>query len=200
MKRCLLVGLAGILLVSLGGVVGCGPATVTFPDTGLEAAIREAIDKPEGVILPADLEGLTTLRVAEIAITDLSGLEHCLNLTELLIISNQLSDISPLASLTNLTKLVLGSNQVSDISPLASLTGLNWLELIDSQISDISSLASLTNLTSLTLMFNQVDDISPLVSLSNLRTLWILQGNPLSIESVNTYVPQLEERGVNILW
>ncbi|GAI80429.1 unnamed protein product, partial [marine sediment metagenome] len=50
MKGCLLLGLAVMLLVSLGGVVGCGPSTVTFSDPNLETAIRETINKPEDPI------------------------------------------------------------------------------------------------------------------------------------------------------
>ncbi|GAG89902.1 unnamed protein product, partial [marine sediment metagenome] len=44
----------------------------------------------------------------------------------------------------------------------------------------------------------QISDISPLISLTSLRTLWILEGNPLSTESVNVYIPQLKERGVDV--
>ncbi len=50
-----------MLLASLGAVVSCGPAAVTFPDPNLEIAIREAINKPEGSIYPSDLEGSPAL-------------------------------------------------------------------------------------------------------------------------------------------
>ena len=45
MKRSLLIGLAIMLLVSVGGVVSCGPKVA--PDRNLDAAVREATDKPE---------------------------------------------------------------------------------------------------------------------------------------------------------
>ncbi len=51
---------------------------VAFPDENLEAAIREAIDKPEGLIFTSDLDGLTSLKTK--GITDLTGLEYCSNL------------------------------------------------------------------------------------------------------------------------
>ena len=76
-RLCIRVHLPGSL--SLGGLAGIipylGPAaaaatnstdadlnsTVTFPDPGLESAIRDATDKPTGDILRSDLVGLTEL-------------------------------------------------------------------------------------------------------------------------------------------
>ena len=127
MKRYLLLGLAIVLLVSLGGVVSCGPATVTFPAPDLEAAIREAIDKPEGPILALDVEALTSLFLEGRDITDLTGLDKCSNLTNLVLIGNQINDISQLASLSSLTNLNISANQIKDITPLASLTNLTHL-------------------------------------------------------------------------
>ena len=144
---------------------------VTFPDSNLEAAIREAIGKPEGPIHTSELEGLSFLAASRRDITDLTGLEYCTNLTHLSLAYNQVIGISPLASLTNLTWLDLAYNQVSDISPLASLINLTMLHLSYNQISDASPLVSLTNLTWLSLAYNQVSDISPLASLTKLTWL-----------------------------
>ena len=114
--------------------------------------------------------------------------------------SNRISDISPLASLTSLADLDLTHNQISDISPLASanLTSLTELDLWGNQISDISPLASLTNLTELWLGANQIGDIKPLADNLDLGEgdYVNLQRNPLSDTSLNTYIPQLEARGV----
>jgi len=138
---------------------------VTFPDTNLEAAIREAIDKPEGLIFTSDLNGLTSLKTK--GITDLTGLEYCSNLTELVLDYSQISDLSPLASLTNLTALDLEWSgrgySIFDLSPLQNLTELTRLHITGSrnQISDLSPLASLTNITDLYLHSNQISDLSP---------------------------------------
>ncbi len=202
MKKCLLSGLIIMLLISLGGVVSCGPSTVTFPDPNLEAAIREAIDKPEGTILPSDLEGLTYFDASLKEITDLSRLEYCTNLTELYLAFNQISDISALYSLTNLSLLDLGGNQISDISTLSNLTNLTVLELSGNKISDISALSNLTNLAVLFLSTNQISDISPLVDNSGLSSghFVYLIDNPLSTRSLDVYIPQLQERGVDVSW
>ena len=169
-----------LVIIAIG--VGCGDegrtadesptgeTVVTFPDSNLEAVVREAIGKPKGLIHTSELAGLSFLAASRRDITDLTGLEYT-NLTHLSLAYNRVSDISPLASLTNLTWLDLAYNQVSDISSLASLTDLTLLHLSYNQISDISPLASLTNLTWLSLAYNQVSDISLLVSLTNLTHL-----------------------------
>ena len=149
-----------LVLAIIATCIGCGhegttdEAVVTFPDSNLGAAVREAIGKPEGPIHTPELEGLSFLSASRGDITDLTGLEYCTNLTHLSLAYNQVIDISLLASLTDLTWLDLAYNQVSDISPLASLTDLTWLHLGDNQVSDISPLASLTNLTWLSLAYN----------------------------------------------
>ena len=211
------------LLCSCGG--GASGEVVTFPDPNLEAGIREAIEKPTGDIYQSDLEALTALHglggsfYSEKNIQDLSGLEYCSNLTQLSLYDNQISDLSPLSGLTSLTHLLLHDNQISDLSPLENLTSLKALELGGNQISDISPLSGLTNLSQLQLAYNQISDISPLVGLTNLWWLYLqnnqisdieplvnnpglsegdyvdLRDNPLSADSLNIYIPQLQARG-----
>ena len=193
----------------------------------LEAIIREITGIFEGPIYPSDLEVIKKLDASESNITDITGLELCTNLTELYLGDNQISDISPLANLTNLTGLDLWGNQISDISPLANLTSLTELNLCcGNQISDISPLANLTSLTELGLCCgNQISDISPLANLTSLTELGLCCGNqisdisplvqneglgtgdyidlwenPLSSDSVNIYIPQLEARGVTVVY
>jgi hypothetical protein len=205
------------------------PFEVSFPDTNLEDAIREAIGKPSGPIYLADLESLSTFDAAYGNIVDVAGLEYCTNLHDLQLHGNQIDDISPLSSLSNLTLLILGHagldgnlisdvkplsflmnldelylgvNQVIDISPLANLAKLTQLFLSDNQIMDISPLASLTNLTRLELDSNEISDVSPLVDNLGLGEgdSVILIYNPLSDDSINIYIPELEARGADVLY
>ena len=154
-------------------------------------------------------------------ISDISPLAGLANLTRLDLNSNSISDISPLAGLTNLTRLDLNSNSISDISAVAGLTNLTWLELYNNNISDISALAGLTNLTYLALRRNNISDISAVAGLTNLRSLGLdnnisdlsplvantglgsgdivnVTNNPLSAVSINTHIPTLRGRGVNV--
>jgi Leucine-rich repeat (LRR) protein len=105
------VVLAAIWFSAIAGVVN-------FPDPGLEAAVREAIGRLMGDILESDLVGLTTLDAEDRGISDLTGIEYCVDLTWLHLSGNQIVDITPLAGLINLTKLWLKWNDIFDISPL----------------------------------------------------------------------------------
>jgi hypothetical protein len=55
-----MVLLLALALALSSGAASCG-ARVTFADSRLELAIRDAIDKPDGPILQSDLEGLAFL-------------------------------------------------------------------------------------------------------------------------------------------
>ena len=171
------------------------------------------------------LAGLTNLKkllLGSDSISDISPLAELPHLEELSLGSDSLSDISPLAELINLTRLKLGGILGSDISPLARLTDLTELELGNNSISDISAVSSLTNLIVLVLENNRIEDLSPLMGLTNLTTLWLsdnsisdlsplvanaglgegdtvsVEGNPLSTESINTHIPTLQARGVEV--
>ena len=199
--------LAMIFTLSACAPAGEGPVSPTveegergiIPDPDLETVIRDALRKPTGEIYPSELEELTTLRAVgkqaprgmtssweygEGRITDLTGLEYCINLEGLWLKGHGLTDISVLASLTNLERLEIDWNQISDISPLASLTKLTWLRLGHNEISDVSPLASLTNLETLALDQNQITDISPLASLTKLIKLWLYKNQISDISAL----------------
>jgi Leucine-rich repeat (LRR) protein len=150
--------------------------SILFPDPNLEAAIREAINKPEGAIYAEDLEGLNIFDASDKDIKDITGLEYCINLRTLDLRENQISDVSPLSRLTNLEWLFIDSGKITDVSPLSGLINLKDLVLsgnsdISGKILDISPLSHLTNLVSLELICNQITDVSPLSGLTNLTIL-----------------------------
>jgi len=97
---------------------------VTFADPNLEAAIREAIHIPERPIYRSDLAGLTSFSASARNISDLSGLERCIDLTHLDLPHNQIGNISPVGNLTKLAYLQLDLNGISNISPLVQNEGL----------------------------------------------------------------------------
>jgi hypothetical protein len=172
----------------------------------------------------ASLASLTFLDLKHNQISDISPLSNLTSLTGLWLYGNQIGDISPLADLTSLTLLYLASNEISDVSPLVNLTGLTDLDLYSNQIGDVSPLADLTNLTLLYLASNEISDVSPLVNLTSLTDLDLgdnqicdisplvenaglsvgddvyLDGNPLSSDSINTYIPQLQAKGVYVYY
>ncbi len=133
-------------------------------------------------------------------ISDISPLAGLTNLKDLELSEFYISDVSPLAGLTNLVSLDLGSTGISDISPLTGLTKLHTLNLFYNYISDISPLAGLTQLRYLFLESNKISDLAPLVANAGLdRGDWVhLERNPLNAASVNTHIPALRGRGVEV--
>ena len=134
------------------------------------------------------------------SVSDLSPLAGLTNLTSLFLGANSISDISQLAGLTNLMVLGLSDNFISDISPVADLTNLIGLSLANNFISDISPVTDLTNLIGLSLSGNSISDISSLVENTGLgRGDQIdVRENPLSDVSIETHIPALESRGVEV--
>ena len=125
----------------------------------------------------------------------LSGLTQ---LTQLYLDNNAISDVSALVGLTQLTQLYLQNNAISEVSALAGLTQLNVLALNNNAISDVSVLSGLTQLTLLYLSNNFISDVSPLLGLNLTGTRLFLQGNPLSYASINTHIPAIQAKGVEV--
>ena len=149
------------------------------------------------------LPQLTNLRLWNNSISDISSLSGLTQLTNLGLGSNNISDISSLSGLTQLRSLELGGNSISDVLPLSGLTQLTNLSLWNNSISDISPLSGLTQLTVLNLRWNAIFDISPLVGLNLTGTQWgstglYLQGNPLNYASLNTHIPAMQAKGVEV--
>lgn len=109
---------------------------VEFPDVNLAGAVREALGlAPNAPITIQGMQTLTVLIANESQITNLTGLEHAIQLRELSLYGNQISDISPLAGLTRLEVLFLSINEINDISPLIGLKQLKTLSLNRNQIT-----------------------------------------------------------------
>lgn len=137
---------------------------VTFADTVLEIAVREALSLgTQDALTCGQAAQLTTLRASgggarrsvsgspewvdpEHLFHDLSGIQNLTGLTNLALTNRGLSDISPLAELTELTHLNLHTNWISDISPLRELSKLVDLRIAENPLTDISPLSGLTEL------------------------------------------------------
>src|SRR4051794_25530550 len=88
---------------------------VSIPDPGLNAAIRQSLNKPVGPLTQQDLLQLTFLNAHDRDISNLAGLEAAHNLTTLLLFSNHLTNFS-LPTLTNLVALNLSGNLLTNVS------------------------------------------------------------------------------------
>lgn len=148
------------------------------------------------------LTNLTKLWLGDNQIVDISTLSSLTMLQTLHVDFNKITNISALSGLTNLTHLSLWDNQIIDISALSALINLDYLDLEDNQTADITALSGITNLVLLWLNGNQISDISPLVQNNGIDDgdNIEMKDNPLSDTSINTYIPQLEARGVTVIY
>ncbi|MFC1724711.1 leucine-rich repeat domain-containing protein [candidate division KSB1 bacterium] len=148
----------------------------------------------------SDMTLLKTLNLSKNQIVDLAPLASLTGLDSLNLSENIIRDLSPLSGLTNLEYLCLNSNVVQFISPLRNLSGLKILNLRDNFVSDIYILTYLTNLEYLDLADNSVYYIKALIDnegLGNGDIIYLFH-NPLNNESINSFIPLLQQRGVTV--
>ena len=150
-----------------------------IPDKNLEAAVRRSVfekrdnDKP---LTAEDLEKISTITGRGKGIKDLTGLEHCRALAELVLPDNEISDLAPLKDLKVLQTATLSNNKIKDVKPLETVTALQYLELSGNEVEDLAPLAKLSNMRSLYLSKNKIKDLTPLAKLEKLWSLY-LDGN-----------------------
>ena len=161
-------------------LVASPAAAVAINDGGLRNALEQSLGATAGAdVTQLDLAILGALSASGVGISDLSGLEHAVNLTRLELQNNTISDVSALGSLQSLERLYLGGNEISDVSALGSLESLWLLDLSHNAITDVSALGSLESLVALWLFDNAITDVSALGSLESLVVL-LLSRNAIS--------------------
>ena len=146
------------------------------------------------------LPNLIRLFLHSNSMSDVSSLSGLTSLRTLNLDNNSISNIRPLSGLTSLTSLLLSGNNISDISALSGLNNLLSLSIFRNNISDISVLSGLTDLRSLSLSSNNISDLSPLVANTGLGSgdRVDVRNNPLSNTSINTHIPILQNRGIEV--
>lgn len=119
----------GLALALLFVFSACSPIVI-IPDKALESAIRAEIRKPLSLFLTQrDLSGVRTLNAADLRITNLEGLQYCVNLNKLNLTNNNVREIGQISKLTKLVQLHLANNQVMDIEAISGLLVLEYLDL-----------------------------------------------------------------------
>ena len=174
---------------------------VSIPDPGLNAAIREALQKPAGQLTEQDLLSLTNLNASRRDVRSIDGLQAARNLVSLDLQINQLTNFSlptgltklmildvsvnPLASvflpgdLTNLTSLAITGTGLTNVTLPSGLPRLNNLDLSGNRLTSFNALSNFTGLIFLDLSFNSFTSFAPPGGLTNL-TAFLMKGNPLT--------------------
>lgn len=190
---------------------------ITFDDPAVEAAIREALNKPHGTVTEKDMLGITILDIMPEgpSVFSIDVLRYCHNLAELWVSHKSynetaLSDISALRDLHKLHTLYLYSTNVTDITPLEGHTNLRKLILIANNIRENDSreleghelIETFSELRELYLNgFYNIDDISSISNLTNLTDLSLLNCSVTDVKPLSkmTKLEWLDLEGNNIL-
>lgn len=146
-------------------------SAITFADSGLEQAVRNAIRNKSASqpVYKKEILRITSLNASGRGITDLKGLEGFTNLEYLNLDNNALitSGLTPIQRLTNLRHLDLEDNAIEQITAVQSLVNLTYLDISGNQIKDFAPLKNLTRLRTLYLSGNATQDYSPLRQIYN---------------------------------
>ena len=197
---------AGLLVLAVGigrfwwgKFSGAGAETpaqaqvVTFSSAAMEAAVRQALNQPEGEIVYSQLSRIR--RLAAVG-ENTFGEDQVFDYRVSCYIDNQFQgdlppgditddDLALLAHMSNLHELYLCRQEVRDISVLAGLP-LTTLALCENKIVDFSPLATLTGLETLYLGGNPGTDYSPLSGLKQLATLTVEGSGSVGIGAVDS--------------
>ena len=169
--------LAGLIQMGYSNAVMA--QEVLIPDSDLNSAIREALQKPVGPITQQDMLDLTILDASGRNIKSLQGLEAAHHLTTLNIEANGLTALALPNGLTNLIFLDLADNLLTNLTLSADLGRLNQIDLEINQLTSVAFPAGLANLAVLNLEINQLASLTLPPDMGRL-TLLLPDGNPLN--------------------
>lgn len=126
----------------------------------------------------------------ELSVSDMQNLEGELDLSGF-----DIDDLSGAEHCVNISVLNLSGNRIARLGSLSGLGRLEVLYLSGNRIENIKALAGLTELRELDISFNMVEDVSILLQLPGLKYVNLV-GNPIQDTSVTD---KLSERGVMVI-
>ncbi|EDH0917136.1 class 1 internalin InlK [Listeria monocytogenes] len=150
---------------------------VNIPDSTFKAYLNGLLGQASTAnITEAQMNSLTYITLANINVTDLTGIEYAYNIKDLTINNIHATNYNPISGLSNLERLrIMGTDVTSDKIPnLSGLTSLTLLDLSHSSHDDsiLTKINTLPKVTSIDLSYNgAITDIMPLKTLPELKSL-----------------------------
>ncbi|MDU6522156.1 leucine-rich repeat domain-containing protein, partial [Clostridium sp.] len=165
--------------------------------------LREALNTVLGQdanseITKGQLEGIAFLDLSYKNITNIEGLEHCINLISLDLEGIDVGEkITLLGNMSNLEKLNLSRTNLNDITVLSNLSKLKELILSsNNNLVNITPLKNLKNMEMLNLDSTPISDLTPLSNLSELKELKINETNVSVLKGLEN-LTKLEYLSIN---
>lgn len=147
--------------------------TANIKDDNLRKELNELLikDLDNHLFLKSELELFTTLDLSNKEISDLSGLECAINLTDLNLNDNNISDLTALETMTKLSNLSAANNNIEDLEPLSKLVNLVSIDFTNNSIANIAPISKLLNLNTIKFKNNNITDKSAINIASNISSL-----------------------------
>ena len=152
---------------------------VSIPDAGLNATIREALNKATGPLTEQDLLSLTNLDAGNRNITNVTGIEAARNLISLSFFNNHLTNFVLPIDFRNLAVLDLGFNKLDQCVLQDGMTNLNTLFLEGNALNNFTLPSGLIALSKLDLAGNALTSLTVPAEATNL-TMLLLFANQLT--------------------
>jgi internalin A len=145
----------------------------SFPSPEFEGAVRVKLQKPDGAISKAELKGLRSLNLSQVALDelDICLFHHMTGLKELFLGRGKINDLGPISGATRLESLRASLNPIVDLSPLEKMTKMDRLDLAHTKVTDLAPLSGMTLVTELALNDTPIEDVSPLAKMTKMETL-----------------------------
>ncbi|EAE6033267.1 class 1 internalin InlK [Listeria monocytogenes] len=150
---------------------------VNIPDSTFKAYLNGLLGQASTAnITEAQMNSLTYITLANINVTDLTGIEYAHNIKDLTINNIHATNYNPISGLSNLERLrIMGKDVTSDKIPnLSGLTSLTLLDISHSAHDDsiLTKINTLPKVNSIDLSYNgAITDIMPLKTLPELKSL-----------------------------
>jgi hypothetical protein len=195
----------GELSTLTGFIVGVNEVTdraICFPDANFENALLShspSVDiNNDGKIQVSEAENYDEfLFLRNQNISDLSGIEHFINLESLNVSVNNLETLD-LSALNALDTLVASNNNLSDVIPPSTTTVLQSADLRSNNLSGSFDFSSYTNLVVVQLDENDLTSIG-ISGLGNLQVLTVSDNDLTALNtSGNTFLTTLHVHNNNI--
>ncbi|MBQ1466011.1 MAG: leucine-rich repeat domain-containing protein [Eubacteriaceae bacterium] len=153
---------------------------IYVPDEALRRALQSAA-RAENLTVEAMFSLPTSLDLSSLGISDLTGLEYAINVTELNISGNTVSSLYPIRNLYNLKKLDYSSNQVPAVPAwIFTARSLSYVNGSSNGSTSVEGFSLCSNvLDSQYLENNMLSDLPDMSALTSLDTL-SLAGNKFS--------------------
>lgn|GEM_PF-1511178 len=160
---------------------------VKIKDSELEKLIRDEIEKPEGDLLPSDMEKLYRLNINfdETPVYELDGLEHAINLENFSFRNGTLKSLNPVSDCSDLYYLNMSYSKLEEAVELFNTPLLETVSFIDTNVSDFSFLKSSNIIGSLNLIRCDIENIDFLENMNELESLGLSENRISDVSVIN---------------